>query len=51
MSDWIINDWIICKKSGMANFNVISQPQSGRDEENQKHLLRQCMADRPISET
>ena len=31
----------------MADFNVISQLLSGRDEENQKHLLRQCMAGRP----
>jgi hypothetical protein len=50
-SDWITNDSRICKKFGMANFNVISQPLSGRDEENQKYLLRECMAVRPISET
>lgn len=35
----------------MADFNVVSKLLSGGDDENQKHLLRQCMAGRPISVT
>ena len=35
----------------MADFNVVSQLLSGGDEQNQKHLLRQCITGRPISVT
>ena len=50
-SDWKMDDEIICKELGMAEFNVISQLLAGRDDKNQKHLLRQCMVSWPISET
>jgi hypothetical protein len=46
-----MNDEIICKELGMADFNVISNHLSGRDDKKQKHLLRQCMAFWPITET
>ena len=47
-TDWNMNDEIICKELGMAEFKVISQLLSGRDDKNQKHLLRQCMVSWPI---
>ena len=50
-TDWKMNDEIICKELGMAEFNVIYQLLAGRDDKNQKHLLRQCMVGWPTAET